>query len=203
MIAVVDYGMCNLDSIRRALEECDARVVVTDDPKVVIEADRCVVPGVGAFSRAAEYLRTHGLADALMTHALVAERPLLGICLGMQLLGEYSEEGVGGEGLGLIPARIVRLQPTSERERVPHMGWNDVDPVRQSQILPDPQSSKDFYFVHSYCMVCQDPDNVVATTPYCGQLVSVVERGSVFGTQFHPEKSQAVGFELLRNFLSA
>lgn len=201
-VAIVDYGLCNLDSIRRALEECGANAFITDDPKAVATANRCVLPGVGAFAKAMENLRSTGLDDAVREHALEAQRPFLGVCLGMHLMGGTGEEGRIETGLNLIPSRIVRLQPSESLERVPHIGWNVVDPVLDCPLLDGIPANTDFYFVHSYHMRCETESDIVATTPYCGRFVSVIQRDNIVGTQFHPEKSQAAGFRLLENFLS-
>ena len=128
--------------------------------------------------------------------------PVLGICLGMQLLADGSAEFGGAAGLGLVPGQVEALVPLKAEERVPHMGWNELQRHVESPLLRDVPLEKDFYFVHGFHMVCRDASDVVATTPYCGGFVSVVQRGNIFGTQFHPEKSQRAGFALLRNFLS-
>ena len=201
-VAVVDHGLCNLDSIRRALEECGASVTVTDDPADLDVVDRVVLPGVGAFGDAMENLREKGLDESI--RGVVADGvPLLGICLGMQLLADVGHEGQRVPGLAVLPGEVVRLEPTSRDRRVPHIGWNEVHEQRPSTLLRGIAPDADFYFVHSYHVRCTDSAAVVATTPYCGDFTSVIERGNVFATQFHPEKSQRHGFALLKNFLEA
>ncbi|MCZ7527700.1 MAG: imidazole glycerol phosphate synthase subunit HisH [Acidimicrobiia bacterium] len=200
-VAVVDYGLNNLDSVCRALEECGAAAFVTDSPADVERADRIVLPGVGAFPDAMANLRERGLVDALTEEVQGHGAPFLGICLGMQLLATRSHEVAATDGLGWIPGEVRRLEPTAADRRVPHMGWNEVDPVGTADLFAGIAPRSDFYFVHSFRLCCDDDADVLATTPYCGGFTSAVHRGSVFGVQFHPEKSQAHGFELLRNFL--
>jgi len=198
-VVIVDTGLCNLDSIRRALEECGGTTHVTTVPEDLARADRIVLPGVGAFGDAMANLRSTGLHEALPAQAAEGV-PLLGVCLGMQLLATSGTEGGEHAGLGLVPGTVVRLVPDERDRRVPHVGWNEVD-VRASRLLDGVAEDADFYFVHSYHLQCDDERDVAATTPYCGGFVSVVERGNVVGTQFHPEKSQRHGFAVLRSFV--
>lgn len=200
-VAIIDSGMCNLDSIGRAVEECGGSALVTDQPGDLAHADRVVLPGVGSFGEAMAGLRAKSLDEALQEEVLAAAVPFLGICLGMQLLATTGHEGGCTEGLGWVPGVVQRLEPTATDRRVPHMGWNEVHPARDSALLAGIPEGADFYFVHSYHLAC-GKDDVVATTPYCGGFTSAVERGTVFGVQFHPEKSQRHGLALLRNFLS-
>lgn len=204
-VAIVDYGMCNLDSVRRALEEVGARPFVTGDPADLTRADRIVLPGVGAFPDAMRNLRDRGLDDALAKEVLDGGVPFLGVCLGMQLLAASGHEVEPCGGLGWIGAEVPRFVPAGTggaRERVPHIGWNEVDPVRDSPLFDGIPAAADFYFVHSFHLVCADLADVLATTPYCGGFTSAVQRDHVFGVQFHPEKSQGHGLRLLRNFLA-
>ncbi len=200
-VAIVDYGICNVDSVSRAVEECGGVPLITRRPEDLEHAAAIILPGVGAFPDAMENLRAWGLADAIREQTLENGIPMLGICLGMQLLADAGEEHHPTQGLGLIPGRVQRLEPDAATTRVPHMGWNEVEPVNGAALLDGVEPRKDFYFVHSYHFVPAHEDDVVARTPYCGGFVSAVGRGSVVGTQFHPEKSQKVGFRLLRNFL--
>lgn len=200
-VALVDYELCNLDSIRRALEICGAAPYVCKDGAALRGADMIVLPGVGAFGSAMKNLNATGLASSLKEEAARGV-PLLGICLGMQLLASTSEEGGRSQGLGLIGGDVVLLDGMRTGERVPHMGWNSVDVRADDEPLfrglpPAPN----FYFVHSYHFRAEDPGDVVGTTPYCGVIASVVRRGNVCGAQFHPEKSQRTGFQLLENFV--
>ena len=192
MITVVDYGMGNLRNVRRALEHLGCEVAVRPDPEAVRQATVVILPGVGAFGEAVARIDGLGLRGPILEHA-ASGKPMLGICLGMQLLFQDSEESPGAAGLGLIPGSIVRFRTTLV---VPHIGWNDVLPVAPSTLLaPDGGC---FYFVHSF-HAGATPD-AVGTTEYGVTFTSVVEKQNVFGVQFHPEKSQAAGIELLRRF---
>jgi glutamine amidotransferase len=200
-VAIVNYRLCNLDSIGRAVTECGGKAIVTRDPDVVVKADQVILPGVGSFAAAMRNLAEDGLDQALREVAKTKSTPLLGICLGMQLLAEGSSEAAENiEGLGIVAGRNLRLAPR-QGERVPHIGWNAVEARRPCALLNKIPDGSDFYFVHSYHLVSPDP-MVAATSPYCGSFASVISDGSVMGTQFHPEKSQKAGFQLLRNFLS-
>lgn len=202
-VAIVDYGLCNVDSVARAVEECGGQPVVTVEPEGLERADAIIVPGVGAFPDAMRNLAKAGLDDAIRVQALDVGVPTLGICLGMQLLASTGEEHGTTSGLGLIPGRVVRLDAADTGARIPHMGWNLVQPENNPPLLRGIEPAKDFYFVHSFHFRVDDDDDVAARTPYCGGFVSAVCRANVMGTQFHPEKSQKVGFRLLRNFLQS
>lgn len=199
-LLIVDYGMSNLGSIRRAFEECGADVFVTADPNDLGEAERIVLPGVGAFGDGMAQLRRTGWAEALRT-VVGSGIPLLGICLGMQLLATQGVEGGEIAGLGLIPGQVTRLQPDTLTTRIPHVGWNEVYPGAGVPLFSGIAPGEDFYFVHSFHFIPVDPVHIAATTPYCRGFVSAVSAGSVVGVQFHPEKSGRPGFQLLKNFL--
>ncbi len=215
-IAIVDHGLCNVDSMWRAVEECGAKGDVTSDPADLAHADKIVLPGVGSFADAMDVLVRTGLAEAIREHVVVNGVPLLGVCLGMQLLANAGTEVRSTAGLGLIDADVVRLVPggtgaigatgatcaTDRAERIPHVGWNEVDPRFDHAVFAGIPAGADFYFVHSYHVRCNDPSDVLATTPYCGGFTSAVARGRIVGTQFHPEKSQVHGLRLLRNFVA-
>lgn len=201
-VLIVDYGMGNLASARRSLEECGAHVLVSDQPRDVKQAERIVVPGVGAFPQAMQRLNERGWSDAIREAALAERVPVLGVCLGMQLLADEGEEVEPTRGLGLVPGRIRRIVPSEAKERVPHVGWNEVNPNAPSPLFEGIPAGSDFYFVHSFRFTDADPADVLATTPYAGDFVSAVGRGRVMGVQFHPEKSSRAGFRLLRNFLA-
>jgi glutamine amidotransferase len=200
-VAIVDYGLCNLDSVRRAVEECGGRPVVTARPEPVLDAARVILPGVGAFPEAMATLRRSGLAEAMTRQVVDRGVPFLGICLGMQLMAARGTEGTATDGLGWIPGEVRRLEGSSEA-RVPHVGWNELHSRRPCGLLDGIAPGADVYFVHSYAMVPAEERDIVATTPR-GQapFVSIVQRDNFAGVQFHPEKSQKVGFALLRNFL--
>jgi glutamine amidotransferase len=196
-VAVIDYGAGNLRSIRRALEAADVHVTVTSDPVVVRHADAVVFPGVGAAGAAMKRLRQLGLISVI-GDVVEEGRPFLGICLGMQLLFEVQEEG-NTHGLGLLSGR-VRALPAEVK--VPQIGWNRVLWVQEA-IGYDAAAEDDFYFVHSYIVEPDDPENVVAMTRYGTAFPSIVRRGSVWGTQFHPEKSGPAGLRLVAGWVES
>ena len=196
MIAIVDYGMGNLRSVQKALELLGAEAVVTDDPALLDAAQGVILPGVGAFGDAEKNLKTRQLAAPVLRQ-VEKQKPLLGICLGMQLLFDESEEMGHHQGLGLLPGRVVRF-PEGEL-KVPHIGWNQLHGARGAPlegIAPEAYA----YFVHSYYVAAEEPSDVLATTEYGVDFASVVARGLIWGAQFHPEKSQEVGLRLLENF---
>jgi glutamine amidotransferase len=199
VVAIVDYRLCNLDSIARAVAECGGRPLVTRDPRDLARAERVILPGVGAFGAAMANLRADGF-DAALPRAVADGRPLLGVCLGMHLLADGGTEGGEHAGLGLLRGTVVKLAPRAS-ERVPHIGWNDVTPAAPSPLFDGLPAGSDFYFVHSYRLQ-SPPEEVLATTDYCGRTVAAAGRGQVYAVQFHPEKSQTAGFRLLRNFLT-
>ncbi len=197
VIGVCDYGVGNVRSVERALQAAGAQPVISSDPRAIARCDGVVLPGVGAFAIAARALRDTGLGDAVRELARTGA-PVLGVCLGHQLLFELSEEGEGGEGLGLLPGRIVRLTPDGEL-KVPHIGWNTVTVLRSSAVLEGIESGAYMYFVHSYTAL-PEAEDTVAVTEYGGHIVAAAERGTVMGTQFHPEKSGAPGLRVYANF---
>lgn len=202
-VAIVDYGLCNLDSVRRAVEECGRSAQITNRPADVTAADRVILPGVGAFPEAIANLRRSGLANALEEAVIRKGRPFLGICLGMQLIAARSLEVRPTEGFGWIDGEVCRIDP-DDGVRVPHIGWNEVDRSGDDLLFENIPAAADFYFVHSYTLVPADEACVIGRTPYGrATIVSAVRRDNVWGVQFHPEKSQRVGFQVLRNFLAA
>ncbi len=201
-VAIVDYGMGNMDSVRRGFEECGAEAVITDEAAAIEAADRIVLPGVGAFPDAMANLRSRQLVKVLEDQVRGEGAPFLGICLGMQLLATVGLEGGETPGLGWIPGEVRRFVPTQQDRRIPHVGWNEVIPNGDDPLFAGITPGADFYFVHSYHFSYSSPDDVVATTPYCGGFASIVGRDNIRAVQFHPEKSQRVGLQLLRNFLA-
>ena len=199
-VAVVDYGMGNLRSVARAFESLFADVVVTSKARDLEQAERIVLPGVGAFGEGMKNLRDLDLVDALEAQVRGARKPFLGICLGMELLAVDGREGGHHQGLGWIDATAVSL-PASETLKALHIGWNDVVPTRASVLFDGLGPSPNFYFVHQYHLECRDRRVVVATTEYGGAIVAAVQSGNVAGLQFHPEKSQETGLALLQRFL--
>lgn len=200
-VAIIDYGLCNLDSVARAAQECGASPLITDDPRELHSADRLILPGVGAFRDAMASLSERGLVTPIQDE-VAAGAPMLGICLGMQLLATTGDEGGGSDGIGVIDGHVSRLTPTASEPRIPHVGWNEVHPVGESPLFDGIPVGADFYFVHSYHFRPAGGAAVLAETPYAGGFVSAVGHATVFGVQFHPEKSQRYGLQLLANFLS-
>lgn len=200
-VVIVNSGVANLDSIKRALVECGARAVVTDDPKIVDKADRLVLPGVGSFVTAMHNLNELGLSAAIRNVIQRKHVPFLGICLGMQLMASRGEEHDGAPGLDLISGDVVPLKTNDPEERVPHMGWNEITRRKQSALLNDVADGTNFYFVHSFHFRCTNSEDVLATAPGYGTFTAAIQRDNLMGTQFHPEKSQRAGFRLLQNFL--
>jgi glutamine amidotransferase len=200
MLAVVNLGIGNVGSIPNALRKMGVEAALVDDAAGVLAADRIILPGVGAFDAGMDAIERLGLADALRRQVLERGVPLLGICLGMQMLAEGSEEGVR-PGLGWIPGRVVRFRfpAPSPDLRIPHMGWNTVMPSEGSRLLA-PGAEHRYYFVHSYHFECADAADVAGTTSYGRSFPSVVERGHIAGVQFHPEKSHRQGLSLLERF---
>ena len=196
MITIIDIGISNIKSITRGFVTQDYQVRVTSDPADVRLADSLVLPGVGAFPKAMEILRSRGLVEAIREHAGCG-KPLIGICLGMQLLFTDSSEHEHTEGLGLIPGHVVRFP--SDRP-VPHMGWNSVDQARESILFRGIRNPSDFYFVHSYYTEPDNEEHVVGVSEHFGKFAAAVQKDSIYGTQFHPEKSQNNGLTLLSNF---
>lgn len=200
-VVIVDYGLCNLDSIARAVEECGGRPCVTDDPRDLADADSIILPGVGSYGDAMANLREKRLDEAMAEQVKGNGVPFLGICLGMQLMARQGNEGRGASGLGWIDGEVRKLEPAAPGERVPHVGWNEVEPVADAPLFAGIAPGIDFYFVHSYHLDDVEADDVQGRTPYCDGFVSAIARDNLFGVQFHPEKSQKAGFRLLANFL--
>jgi glutamine amidotransferase len=200
LIGIVDYGMGNVRSVRDALEHLGEEVEITADPTRLAAADRLVLPGVGAFGDAMANLEARGLPAILDVEVFQKRKPLLGICLGLQLLAESSCEHGEHRGLGWINGAVVRFDGGTSL-KVPHMGWNDLERTADHPLfhgLEDGQLC--FYFVHSYYLACRDSDAVVATCNYGTPFAAMVARGNIAATQFHPEKSQDSGIHILKNF---
>jgi glutamine amidotransferase len=198
MITIVDYGMGNLGSIRSMLRRIGVRSTITGDPDEIARAEKVLLPGVGRFDAAMRLIGERGLREVLDRKALVERVPTLGICLGMQLITRGSEEG-GVTGLGWVDGDACRFPPDA-RLKVPHMGWNLVRPTRPSPLTADLPPESRFYFVHSYYVRTDRPEDTVLTADYGVTFAAAVEAGNVFGAQFHPEKSHRFGMQLLANF---
>ena len=199
MITIVDYGMGNLGSIRNMLKKISVDSEVTADARKIGAARKLILPGVGAFDAGMDNLERSGLIPVLNERVLQAKVPTLGICLGMQLMARGSDEG-RRKGLGWIDAQALRFQPTDAALKVPHMGWNLVRPAREAALVDALPDEPRFYFVHSYFIRCEQPEDVLLITTYGEPFHSAFHRGNVWGVQFHPEKSHKFGMRLLRNF---
>lgn len=200
MTAIIDYDAGNIKSVENALRFLGHDVVVTADPEVILQADHVILPGVGAFGDAMQRLRGRGLEDTIRE---VVDRgtPFLGICLGLQLLFEESEESPGVRGLALLPGRIRRI-PDGEGRKVPQIGWNDISFPGESRLFKGLPQGSFVYFVHSFYLEAGDRSDVAATTEYGVRIDAAVEHGNLFACQFHPEKSERVGMQILENFLA-
>ncbi len=199
MIAIIDYGAGNLHSVQNALAALGEQTVITNKPGEILGADKVILPGVGAFADAMDKLCKTGM-DQVVHQLVEMQKPLLGICLGMQLFFEKSEEAPGVKGLGVLKGNIVRIPP-AEGLKIPHMGWNSLLDVR-GKLLNGLGSEPYVYFVHSYYLEAEDQAAVSAYTQYGKKLAIAIEQGNLFATQFHPEKSGTVGMQILKNFLS-
>jgi imidazole glycerol-phosphate synthase subunit HisH len=200
MIVIVDYGMGNLGSIVNMIKKVGSQAVISSDPEQIRQAPKIILPGVGAFDTGMRRLNELGLVDVLNEKVLVEKTPTIGVCLGMQLLAKGSEEGVL-PGLGWIDADVVRFRFEGNQLRIPHMGWNTVNIQHEECLFRGLNNESRFYFVHSYHMVCHNTEDILTTTPYGYDFVSSVERGNIYGAQFHPEKSHKFGMRLLKNFV--
>lgn len=199
MVAIVDYGAGNIKSVENAVRFLGHEAVLTRDPEVILSADHCILPGVGAFGDAMKRLRGYGL-DRVLREAVERKIPLLGICLGLQLLFESSEESPGEEGLCILKGKILRI-PDGDGRKVPQIGWNDLSFPSQGKLFRGLDEGIYVYFVHSYYLRAEDPAIVSARTEYGVMIDAAVECGNVYACQFHPEKSEAVGMRILKNFL--
>ena len=200
-IAIVNYGMGNLASVRRAFEDIGVDVVIADKPDALHEVDRIVLPGVGAFGEGMSRLKEDGWQDILREVVLVHHKPLLGICLGMQMLATTGFEGGRIQGLDLVPGEVKRLDELSCNLRIPHVGWNEVDYCLEDPLFKSIPNQSDFYFVHSYAYITASDAYLTSTVPYGAKVAASIRNGNVFGCQFHPEKSSKAGRQLLKNFI--
>jgi imidazole glycerol-phosphate synthase subunit HisH len=209
-IVIVDYRMGNLNSVRKQFERLRANVTISDDPAVIARADKVVLPGVGHFQKAMNNLASMHLVEVLSELVLVKEKPILGICLGMQLLAKSSEESESGPaaGLGFLDATVVRFRVAASahneqgrKMKVPHMGWNQISHVNASPLMKGIDEASEFYFVHSYHAQVNDPSIAINKTQYVYDFVSAVAKSNVFGVQYHPEKSHEPGCKILKNFV--
>lgn len=200
MMVVIDYGMGNLKSISKAFNRLGIETIISSEVEEITRATKLILPGVGHFARGMKNLTDRGLTEILTRKVVQEKTPILGICLGMQLFCNSSEEGPA-EGLGWLNAETVRFNVANEiKYKVPHVGWNSLRREHDDPVLGGVQEGGHFYFVHSYHVRCHDEENVLSYTHYEYEFVSAVRKENIFGTQFHPEKSQARGLQILKNF---
>jgi len=201
MLIIIDYGMGNLGSIKRKFSRLGVDAVISSNQFEIINADKLILPGVGHFKKAVENLKQYQLWDLLNEMVLVKKTPILGICLGMQLMAKHSEEG-DVEGLGWFDATVVKFQvKNTQKYKVPHCGWNHIKTRKESKLMIALPDLSEFYFIHSYHFKCNDPSDVLNETEYESYFTSAVEKGNIFGVQYHPEKSHDAGELLLKNFM--
>ena len=198
MIAIIDYDAGNIKSVEKAVISLGAETVITRDRETILNADKIILPGVGAFGDAMEKLKAYGLVD-LIKQTVADKKPFLGICLGLQLLFESSEEAKGVEGLGILKGRIIHIP--DKGLKVPQIGWNSLKFPNKGRLFKGIDEGAYVYFVHSYYLHADEPDIVTATTEYAALIHAAVEKDNVFACQFHPEKSSSVGLRILKNFI--
>ena len=199
MIAIIDYDAGNIKSVEKALNYLGEEAIITRDHDEIVNSDKVILPGVGAFADAMEKIRHYGLEETI--HEVVEKNiPFLGICLGLQLMFESSDEGPGVKGLGLLPGKILRI-PKSGDLKIPHMGWNSLHFQNNGRLFQGIPEQTYVYFVHSYYLQAEEPEIVKATTEYSTCIHASVEKDNVFACQFHPEKSSDTGLQILKNFV--
>ncbi|WP_293751046.1 imidazole glycerol phosphate synthase subunit HisH [uncultured Paraglaciecola sp.] len=201
-VAIINYGMGNLGSVRRAFEDLGAETIIASTPDDLLKVDKIVLPGVGAFTQGMARLSAEGWVPALHNAVINRKTPILGICLGMQMLATQGYEGGQTEGLGFIPGEIQKLDNLGCKLRLPHVGWNEVYYPSVGEIFACINSATDFYFVHSYAFVPDSEEYIRAIVNYGTEIVAAIQKSHIFGCQFHPEKSSKAGRQLLKNFLN-
>lgn len=201
MIAIIDYGMGNKHSVYNALKYIGVDSFISQNADEISQAERIILPGVGAFGAAMENLRQFSLVDILHEEVLVKGKPFLGICLGMQLLAETGTEKGLFQGLGWIAGEVLKLQPESDGYKLPHVGWNDINIKQDSALFKGLKKERAFYFVHSYAMHLKDYQDLAAESEYGVKFTAAIQKDNIFATQFHPEKSQKNGLTVLENFV--
>ena len=201
-LAIVDYRMGNLNSVKKKLDRLKTTVSITSNPRDIVKADKIILVGVGHFAKAMKNIKELDLLDALSEVAIIKKKPVLGICLGMQLMAKDSEEGKT-EGLGWLDANVRKMQVDDTLKfKIPHTGWNKIIQSKKSHLMKGIPESSEFYFVHSYYLKPNETSNTLNETEYCFKFTSAIEKDNIFGVQYHPEKSHNVGEVLLKNFIS-
>jgi imidazole glycerol-phosphate synthase subunit HisH len=201
-IHIVDYGMGNIFSVQKKLLQENITVSISSEPQDILQADKIILLGVGHFKRAMDNLQELNLIEPLNNFALIQKKPVLGICLGMQLMASFSEEG-NSTGLGWVNASVKKFKTLdSKKFKIPHMGWNTINLIKKSALMNNIASNEEFYFVHSFYMQPNDPDLILNETNYIENFCSGIEQENIFGVQYHPEKSHDSGRTLLKNFIS-
>lgn len=199
-IAIIDYGMGNLHSVMKRFSKFGCNTLASSDPSVIASADKLILPGVGHFHRAMRNLTDLGLVDVLNDAVLKKRKPILGICLGLQIMARHSEEG-DAAGLGWIDGDVIRFRPTNTLKfKVPHVGWNQITIAKESALMRGIPDSSEFYFLHSYYLRLRDKSDVLNFSDYDLRFASAIEKGNIYGVQYHPEKSHEAGDLLLKNF---
>ena len=200
MIAIIDYDAGNIKSVEKALQKLGEETCITRDKEILLNADKVILPGVGAFGAAMEKIHAYGLYDVI--HEIVKKgTPFLGICLGLQLMFEESEESPGVKGLGLLSGKIIKIPDQNGTLKIPQIGWNSLQFPNKGKLYAGLEDGCYVYFVHSYYLQASDPSIVAATTEYGVEIHASVEKDNVFACQFHPEKSSTVGLKILENFI--
>ena len=201
-VTIVDYGMGNLHSVKKKLDRLKTTSSITSNPRDIIKADKIILVGVGHFAKAMKNIQELNLLDALSEVAIIKKKPVLGICLGMQLMAKDSEEG-NTEGLGWLDANVRKMQVDDTLKfKIPHTGWNKIIQSKKSHLMKGIPELSEFYFVHSYYLRSNETSNILNETEYCFKFTSAIEKDNIFGVQYHPEKSHDVGEVLLKNFIS-
>ncbi|NQY10069.1 MAG: imidazole glycerol phosphate synthase subunit HisH [Flavobacteriales bacterium] len=200
-ILIVDYEMGNLNSVRKKFSRLKANPIISSDPKDILNADKIILPGVGHFQKAMENLKKLNLLDVLQEAITVKQKPILGICLGMQLMTKHSEEG-NVDGLGWFDAEVIKFKVQDNLKfKIPHMGWNQIQISKESSLMKNIPAATEFYFVHSYHVKANEQNDVLNETEYESTFPSAIEKNNIFGVQYHPEKSHDLGKQLLQNFI--
>ncbi|MDC1066105.1 imidazole glycerol phosphate synthase subunit HisH [Candidatus Pseudothioglobus singularis] len=204
-VGIIDYGVGNLGSVSRSLEELEVEAILIDKSENIHLADVLILPGVGGFTECMTILNNQGWTDQILYEVLDNNKPILGICLGMQLLADYGQEGASSKkltkGLGLVPGKVISLESLGCELRIPHVGWNSIKIIGSPKLFDSIPEDTDFYFVHSYAFDVTAKESLIATFQYGVEVTAAINHNHIWGTQFHPEKSSRAGFRLLKNFI--